>query len=211
MAVLGDQRLLLVAGKGGVGKSTISAARALHCARAGRTRRSPTKSTRWSASSPLLGHGEVGAQVKQVEENLLAVDARPQESMREYGLMILKLKSCLQRRLLRTGWCATSCASSRRSRKLTWLGKALFHLQEKDDQGRWRFDRIVLDAPSTGHAVTFLSLPPVILDTVPAGPMSHEAATMRDLLIDPRVTAALLVSLPEEMPLSETLELHRAR
>jgi anion-transporting ArsA/GET3 family ATPase len=208
MAVLGDQRLLLVSGKGGVGKSTLSAALALRCARAGLKTLAYEVNT-VERISPLLGHGEVGAQVKQVEENLWAVDARPQESMREYGLMILKLKSVysavFENRLVR--YFLRFIPSLQ---ELTLLGKALFHLQEKDAEGRWRFDRIVLDAPSTGHAVTFLSLPQVILDTVPAGPMSHEAATMRDLLVDPAVTAAILVSLPEEMPLNETVELHRA-
>lgn len=208
MAVLGGQRLIIVSGKGGVGKSTVSAALALAFSRAG-LRTLAYEVNAGERISPMLGHGDAGPELKRIEENLWAVDARPHESMREYGMMILKLKSVynavFENRVVR--YFLRFIPSLQ---ELTLLGKALFHLQEKDERGKWRFDRIVLDAPSTGHAVTLLSLPQVILDTVPAGPMSHEAATMRDLLVDPAITAAILVSLPEEMPINETMELHRA-
>jgi anion-transporting ArsA/GET3 family ATPase len=78
------------------------------------------------------------------------------------------------------------------------------------DDGSWKFDRIVIDAPATGHAITFFSVPQVILDTVPPGSLSTDAKWMRDLLTDPKVTAPVLVSLPEEMPVNETFELAAA-
>ena len=68
----------------------------------------------------------------------------------------------------------------------------------------------MVDAPSTGHAITFLSVPQVLLDTVPPGAMANEATWMRDLLVDPQTTGVVLVSLPEELPVNETLELHQA-
>jgi len=90
------------------------------------------------------------------------------------------------------------------------LGKILYHLQEKLPDGRNRYDTLVLDAPATGHAITFLNVPQVLLRTVPPGPMAREALRMRDLLVDPRVTAAVLVAMPEELPVNEALELHAA-
>jgi anion-transporting ArsA/GET3 family ATPase len=90
------------------------------------------------------------------------------------------------------------------------LGKITFHLQEKLPDGRPRFDLIVVDAPATGHAISFLSVPQVLLDTVPPGPLSEETRIMRDLITQPSLTRAVLVSLPEEMPVNETVELHRA-
>jgi anion-transporting ArsA/GET3 family ATPase len=208
MPALGGQRLLIVSGKGGVGKSTVSAALALASARAGLKTLVCELNTRERVSA-LLGHPEVGPEIGPLEANLWSVDIRPQNAMREYGLMILKLKSVynavFENRLVR--YFLRFVPSLQ---ELTLLGKVLFHLQEKDEKGRWRFDRIVLDAPATGHAVSLLSLPQVLIDTVPAGPMSAQAAVMRDLLVDPAVTAAILVSLPEEMPVNETIDLHAA-
>src|SRR5207244_926396 len=94
--------------------------------------------------------------------------------------------------------------------ELVMLGKILFHLREKRPDGSYRFDRIVIDAPATGHAITFLSVPQVVVDTVPPGPLANDATWMRDLLVDPQTTGAVLVSLPEELPVNETLELHQA-
>jgi anion-transporting ArsA/GET3 family ATPase len=91
--------------------------------------------------------------------------------------------------------------------ELVMLGKALFHVRERRPDGSWKYERVVLDAPATGHALTFLSVPEVVLRTVPPGPLANEARWMRDLLADPATTAALLVSTPEELPLTETLEL----
>jgi anion-transporting ArsA/GET3 family ATPase len=208
MPALGGQRLLIVSGKGGVGKSTVSAALALASARAGLKTLVCELNTRERVSI-LLGHREVGPEIAPLEKNLWSVDIRPQNAMREYGLMILKLKSVynavFENRLVR--YFLRFVPSLQ---ELTLIGKVLFHLQEKDEDGGWRFDRIVLDAPATGHAVSLLSLPQVILDTVPPGPMSSQTALMRDLLMDPAVTAAILVSLPEEMPVNETIDLHSA-
>jgi anion-transporting ArsA/GET3 family ATPase len=208
MPAISGQRLLIVSGKGGVGKSTVSAALALASAGAGLKTLACELNTRERISA-LLGHPPAGPQIALLEENLWAVDIRPEEAMREYGLMILKFKSVynavFENRVVR--YFLRFIPSLQ---ELTLLGKVLFHLQEKGEDGRWRFDRIILDAPATGHAISFLSLPQVILDTVPPGPMSKEAAVMRDLLSDSAVTAAILVTLPEEMPINETVELHSA-
>jgi anion-transporting ArsA/GET3 family ATPase len=94
--------------------------------------------------------------------------------------------------------------------ELVMLGKILFHLKEKRPDGGWRFERIIIDAPATGHAITFFSVPKVIIDTVPPGALANDAKWMHEYLIDPAMTAAVLVSLPEDMPVNETIELARA-
>jgi anion-transporting ArsA/GET3 family ATPase len=87
------------------------------------------------------------------------------------------------------------------------LGKVLYHLQQKLPDGSDRFQTIGLDAPATGHAISFLSVPRVLAQTVPPGAMLREAQRMQALLEDAAITAAILVSLPEEMPVNETVEL----
>ena len=203
-----DQRLLVVTGKGGVGKSAVAAALALQSARSGRRTLVCEVNARERVTQ-LLNKPAVGAEVSSVEDGLWAVAMRPDEAMREYALMILKFESIynavFENRLVR--YFLRFIPSLQ---ELVLLGKVLFHLREKRQDGSWRFDRIIVDAPATGHAITFLSVPQVILDTVPPGALADDAQWMRDLLVDPAVTASVLVSLPEEMPVNETLELEKA-
>lgn len=203
-----DRRLLIVSGKGGVGKSTISAALALTSARAGRRTLVCEINTKERVSY-LLGRPEAGAEITPLEENLWAVDVRPQEAMREYALMVLRFKSVyravFENRLVR--YFLRFVPSLQ---ELVILGKILYHVQERQPDGRFRFDTVVMDAPATGHAISFLSVPQVLLDTIPPGQMATEALKMRDLLVDPGATAAVLVSTPEDLPVNETLELGAA-
>lgn len=208
IAALSDKRLLIVTGKGGVGKTTVSAALALESARSGKRTLVCEVNTKERVTQ-LLGKPEVGPEVTSLEENLWAVNVRPEEAMREYALMVLKFESIysavFENRVVR--YFLRFIPSLQ---ELVLLGKILYHLREKRSDGSFRFDRIIIDAPATGHAITFLSVPQVIIDTVPPGAMSSDAAWMRDLLVDRNTTAAVLVSLPEELPVNETLELHQA-
>ena len=86
------------------------------------------------------------------------------------------------------------------------LGKIL-HEARSESHGRPRWDLVVVDAPATGHAVQLLGVPRALLDTVPGGPLRRDAEWMQALLSDPVRTAVALVSLPEEMPVTETAEL----
>ncbi len=94
--------------------------------------------------------------------------------------------------------------------ELVLLGKILFHLKEKRPDGSVALRPHHHRRPGDRARHHLLSVPQVILDTVPPGALANDARWMRDFLVDESLTAALLVSLPEEMPINETIELHAA-
>lgn len=201
-----NKRLVIVTGKGGVGKSTLAGALALESAREG-LRTLVCEVNAKERITQLLGLPPVGAELTLLEDNLWAVNVRPHEAMREYALMILRFES-IYSAVFENKVVQYFLKFIPSLQELVLLGKILYHLKEKRPEGGWRFERIIIDAPATGHAVSFFSVPQVLLDTLPAGAMANEARWMRDLLVDPATTAAVLVCLPEELPVNETLELH---
>ena len=201
------RRLLVFTGKGGVGKSTLSAATALLAARRGK-RVLVCEVNAGDRIPALLGVPPVGPSIGSLGENLWGVDVRPHEAMIEYGLMKLRyaalVNAVLENRLMRYFLKALPSLS-----EVVMLGKILFHVRELEG-GRPRFDLVVLDAPATGHGLSLLRIPQVVMATVPPGPLQDDMRWMGELLADPAQTAINLVSLPEDMPVNETLELDRA-
>ncbi len=205
-AALFDRRFMLVTGKGGVGKSTVTAILGLLSARAG-ARTLICELDAHERIAPMLGHPPVGGEVTEIEENLSVVDIRPSMAMEEYALMKLRFRA-LYRLVFENPLVESLVRFVPGVNDLLMLGKAFNHERETDDAGRPVWDRVIIDAPATGHGITFFRLPKIIRDAVPAGNMHREAADMWALLTDPRRTAVHLVSLPEELPVQETRELH---
>src|SRR5262249_60186474 len=87
------------------------------------------------------------------------------------------------------------------------LGKAWFHTTEVRADGSPRFDVVLLDAPATGHGLDMLRVPKVILDVVPPGVLRRDAETAWAMFRDARQSGVVVVTLPEEMPTTETIEL----
>ena len=201
------RRLLVVTGKGGVGKSTVAAALAVQLARSGR-RTLLCEVNGGDRLAPLFGHAPVGPTLTEVQPNLQLVDLRPAESMREYVLLKIRLervyRAVFENRMVRYFLRFIPSLA-----ETVMLGKVLWHLRQWPD-APGGFDRIVLDLPATGHALTLLGVPQSLVSALPSGPMSSEADWMLDLLTDPVITSAVLVSLPEELPVNETLELNEA-
>jgi hypothetical protein len=153
----------------------------------------------------MLEHPEVGPDVTPVEPNLSMVDLEPDAAMREYVLSKIRLervyRAVFENRLVRYFLRFVPALA-----ETVMLGKVLWHLRQWPD-APGGFDRIVLDLPATGHALTLLGVPQSLVTALPSGPMSSEADWMLDLLTNPVLTSAVLVSLPEELPVNETLEL----
>lgn len=90
------------------------------------------------------------------------------------------------------------------------LGKAQFHAHEMLPDGRHRYDMVILDSPATGHGLEMLRVPRVLLDVAPPGLLRREAERAWELFTDPTRSGVIVVTLPEEMPVSESVELYDA-
>jgi anion-transporting ArsA/GET3 family ATPase len=208
MAALEDKRFLIVTGKGGVGKTTVCAAEALALAAKGR-RVLVAMCNAKERLSAMFGCDLIGNQVVPVSQNVWAVNMEPQAALEEYGLMTLKSKT-LYHLLFDNKYVRTFFRAVPGMSEWTMLGKAWWHTTETAADGKPRYDVVILDAPATGHGLDMLRVPKVIIDVVPPGLLRRDAERAWTLFQDPALCAVVIVTLPEEMPTSETIELARA-
>src|SRR3954471_19821923 len=182
MPSLLDRRLVVVTGKGGTGKSTLSAALALSAARRGK-RVLVCEVVARERVSELLGKPPSGTQIRELRPNLYSVHVRPREAMREYALMTLKYET-LYKLAFENAAARYFLAAAPSLAEIVMLGKVWWHAAHDMDRGRPRWDLVVLDAPATGHGLTFLSVPETFLRLVAEGPLARDMRSMHALLED---------------------------
>lgn len=215
MAARTPRQIHFITGKGGVGKSLIACALARRFVDEG-DRTLLVQVHAKDSHAALLGIDPVGDDVAPAGRNLWTVNLHPAQAMREYALMTLKLESLYQavfeNRLTRTFLRFVPSLN-----ELTMMGKLWFHAEERLASGGFfggsdqhRFDRIVVDCPSTGHALKLLSVSRVLSDTIRVGPMVEKTRQMAAVFGDAGRSAIHLVTMPEELPVNETLELFAA-
>ncbi len=163
--------------------------------------------------SGLLGlrGGGIPDDLLEVEPRLTVLNLNPAQALHEYALMTLKLEA-LYRAVFDNRLTRTFLRFVPSLNELTMMGKLWFHAEEPKDTGlfasdRRRFDRVVVDCPSTGHALKLFSVSRVLTETVRVGPMVDKTRQMAAVWNDPGRTAVHVVTLPEELPVNETLEL----
>ena len=201
-----DRRLVIIAGKGGVGRTTVASAFALAAARRGkRVLLAQTKSK--ERLSRLFGVPPIGPELARVADDVYAVNMTPQAALREYGTMVLR-SEFIARQVLENKVSRAFLHAIPGLEDYSMLGKVWFHTTEMDE-GRPKWDLVILDGPATGHLITMLQIPQAILDAVPDGPLTRPAQATADLLKDPARTAAVLVTLAEDLPSNEAIELSR--
>lgn len=205
---LESKRFLIVTGKGGVGKTTVCAAEALALAAKGK-RVLICMCNAKERLSAMLGSELIGPEVKSVAPNVWAVNMDPELALAEYGMMALHSKT-LFKLLFDNKYVRTFFRAVPGMHEWTLLGKAWWHTTETREDGSDRFDVVILDAPATGHGLDMLRVPKIILDVVPPGLLRRDAERAWKMFQDPATCAVVLVTLPEEMPTTETIELAQA-
>jgi hypothetical protein len=202
---LGTRRFLFVTGKGGVGKTTVCGALALALAARGK-RVLVTMCNAKERLSAILGSRPIGRDVVEAAPWVFAVNIWPEQALEEYGAMVLKsetvAKVIFDNKFIKAFFRAVPGLF-----EWSMLGKAWFHTTEKRSDGKWAYDVVLFDAPATGHGLDMLRVPKVILDVVPPGLLRRDAEAAWAMFRDAKQSGVVVVTLPEEMPATETIEL----
>jgi anion-transporting ArsA/GET3 family ATPase len=204
LGALFDTRLLLVTGKGGVGKSVVSAAMALASARAGR-RTCLVEVEGRQTFSRLLETEAWGFAEREYRPLLYGLSIDPDASLAEYLEMFYGARRISR---LVVGSTAVEFATTAAPgiKDVLLIGKVKEMERRRDADGHFHYDAVIVDAPPTGRIVNFLRAPDATTDLVGVGPIRSQAQSLVDMLLDPDRTRAVLVTLLEEMPVTETLE-----
>jgi len=206
VSALLDKRLVFVAGKGGVGKSTVAAALGMAAARRGR-RTIVVEVAQQDRIARSFGHDDSHFSEVELDENLWTISLDPRRALEEY----LHLQ-------VRVGPLADLLGSSRMFQyfaaatpgmsEMVTMGKIWELAQlERRTRGGARYDLVIVDSPATGHGLAIMRTPKTFADVARVGPVAHQGRTIHAMIADPRSTGVVAVCIPQEMPVNETLML----
>jgi anion-transporting ArsA/GET3 family ATPase len=214
MQSLLQRRLIVVTGKGGVGKTTIAGAVGLAAARRGRRTLVLDLTSASRRLMDLFGPREASAQAAtgdhdlpfQLTENLwsgsIDLDKALLQWMQALGgrvpARLLASKASFQ----------YFAAAAPGARELVCILKVC-ELAGLIAEGRPSYDLVVFDAPATGHALAMLCAPQTFASIARVGAIAEQAQRVQEILRDPDRTGYLAVAMASEMAVSETLELQR--
>jgi anion-transporting ArsA/GET3 family ATPase len=206
-ASLLDRRLLLVTGKGGVGKSTVAAALAWLASTSGKRVLACEFDAKGDLAVCLAGAGGVvgpptGFQPREIHPRLWAMSMDPEASLREYLKLQLHLPLVTRIGALSNVFDFVASAAPG-VREIVTVGKIAYEVKQR------HWDLVVVDATASGHIVGQLRAPQAINELVGVGAIRNQTSWILDILDDPATTGLVVVATPEEMPVNETIELCR--
>ena len=208
MERMARRQLVVVTGKGGVGKTVISATLGRSLAAAGRRTLIVEVDPRENVHQ-MLGVPPSGGSIVQAESRLWVQNLKPRQVLDEVVRERLKLE-LLARRVLDSPIYDHFAAGAPGLKELATLGHALRLLRGLGGPGTPDLDTIVLDAPATGHGVSLLAAPRLVSEVITSGPFSLMATELAALIADADKCGIVVVTMAEEMPVEEALELRHA-
>lgn len=204
------QRALMVTGKGGVGKTSLSAALARALALTGQSVLAAEVGSDADEPSPLIqalgGRRPRDVGVRPIHPHLEAVRLTPQAGQQGFFRDTLRVKLLVDG-AMRLSAIRRFLSAAPAFNELGVLYQLFQLMRARRPDGRPRFDRVVVDTPATGHALAITQLPDIVLRLIPSGPIGTATREGLGILRDPAQTASIVVTLPEVLPVTEALEL----
>ncbi|MDG1479682.1 MAG: ArsA family ATPase [Myxococcota bacterium] len=199
-----SHRILMVTGKGGVGKTVVSAALGLAAAESGK--KVLIAETSGAQRIPeLFGVTSSGYTATALTPNLSTLSITPLEAIEDYVIQQIRVRR-LFNLVFRNRIIGPFIDAVPGLHDTVQLGK-VFDLTREKSWGRPTWDLVIVDAPATGHGLTMLNSAKTMMDLTRTGPMYEQVRLVHEMLSDPKETGLVLVSLPEIMPVSETIDL----
>jgi anion-transporting ArsA/GET3 family ATPase len=201
-----QKQIILVTGKGGVGKSTVAAGIAYKEATKGR-KTLLVELGEESFYKPFFDLPHISYEPRQLVPNLFVAIWDVEHCLREYVLHFLKVervyKIFFENRVMRTFINAAPAVS-----ELAILGKVTSNYRHHGPP--LPYDLVVVDAHATGHFLALLRAPKGLSEAVRSGPFGEQSASIMNALLNPEITGYVIVTLPEILPVVETEELWSA-
>jgi anion-transporting ArsA/GET3 family ATPase len=202
-------RAVLVTGKGGVGKTTVAASLARFAAAQGKRVLAAEMAGEAGAASALadaLGVESLQDQPIDVAPNLRALVLSPALGHQRFLRDVLPMK-LLADAAMRSAAIRRFLAAAPTFPEMGVLYRLLDLVRAKQRDGAPEHEMIIVDLPATGHALALAQIPQSLLRVIPTGPIAAAVREGLSLLMDPKQTGAVVVTLPETLPVSEAIEL----
>ncbi|HXA41444.1 MAG TPA: ArsA family ATPase [Candidatus Solibacter sp.] len=197
------RRVLILTGKGGVGKSTTSAALALLAANDGKRVLVIEVDAKGNVPD-FFDTRRVGFKYRRLHKNVWGLSMQPKDSMQEYLSLMLHLPGFSLKPM--QGFIEYTSGAIPGLKEILVTGK-VYYEENASENGGPRWDLIVVDGAPTGHVVSQLGAARHLSTLVRSGPIHDQAVRIANLLSDVERTAVVLVTIAEEMPVSETIDL----
>ncbi|MBI1948266.1 MAG: hypothetical protein HYS27_21435 [Deltaproteobacteria bacterium] len=201
--ILVSRQIVMVTGKGGVGKSIVSAALAL------RARELGLRPLLFELDAPprtsLLPDGKpAGDDVEELAPGILGINQRSEDAIRDYAISTLPSRTVAEL-LFENRVSKLFLRASPSVSEMALVGRVAILAEKHGADGP-----VIVDLHATGHALSLVQAPAGIMKVLRGGVLHERARRIEEILSDPQRTAFITVALPEELPVTELLEL-RAR
>jgi anion-transporting ArsA/GET3 family ATPase len=204
-ASLLDRRMLIVTGKGGVGKTTVAASLAWSAAARGKRVLVCELDAKGDLLAALQGVNArslapLDFEPRELHRGLFAMAMDPEESLKEYLRINLRIPFVTKIGALSAAFDFLANAAPG-VREIVTIGKLTYEVRERN------YDLVVVDATATGHIIGQLRAPQAINELVGTGLIRSQTTWMLEMLGDHDATGLVVVVTPEETPVAESLEL----
>lgn len=206
-----NRRLLLVTGKGGVGKTVLTAALGRAFARQGKR----------VLCGEIVAHADTPSQLREalggpppteeptlLQENVWGVLLTPSMGHLRFLQDALPIRVLADAAMKSQGIKKFLSAAPGFS-DMGVMYRMLDLLKRENGRGQPLYDVCLVDSPATGHALALAQIPEFLTRVLPGGPIFRAAQDGLRVLTDPAVTGTVICTLPETLPVTEALELER--